>query len=73
MSDNQIYAAQIASMQPKRNESLPPVQFQLGEAMIAQKKLAKTTKDIKQIQEIVTEMQIYVQKHHVKINKDLVE
>jgi hypothetical protein len=45
----------------------------LGEAMISQKKLIKTVQDIKQLQEIVTEMQIYVQKHHVKINKDLVE
>jgi hypothetical protein len=41
--------------------------------MISQKKLIKTVQDIKQLQEIVTEMQIYVQKHHVKINKDLVE
>jgi hypothetical protein len=51
-----VYAAQIASMQPKRNETLPPVQFQLGEAIINQKKIAKTSSDIRQLQEIVTEM-----------------
>lgn len=73
MSDNEAYAARLASMKPKENSSLPPVQFQLGEAMISQKKLAKNTKDIQQLQDILTEMQIYVQKHHVKINKDLVE
>lgn len=28
---------------------------------------------MKRLQDIVTEMQIYVQKHQVKINKDLVE
>ncbi len=41
--------------------------------MVSQKKIAKAVKDIKTLQDIVTEMQIYVQKHHVKINKDLVE
>lgn len=73
MSDNDAYAARLAGMQPKENSSLPPVQFQLGEAMISQKKLAKNTKDIKELQDIITELQIYVQKHHIKINKDLVE
>ena len=73
MSDNDAYAARLAGMQPKENSSLPPVQFQLGEAMISQKKLAKNTTDIKELQDIITELQIYVQKHHIKINKDLVE
>lgn len=47
MDTSETYAAQLAGMQPKPNQSLPPVQFQLGEAMIAQKKLAKTGKDVK--------------------------
>jgi hypothetical protein len=34
VSDNEAYAQTLAGMQPKKTESLPPVQFQLGEAMI---------------------------------------
>ena len=56
MSDNDAYAAKLATMKPRENSSLPPVQFQLGEAMISQKKMTKTIKDIQQLQDIVTEM-----------------
>jgi hypothetical protein len=56
MSDNDAYAARLAGMQPKENSSLPPVQFQLGEAMISQKKLAKNTREIKELQDIITEL-----------------
>ena len=73
LSDAEAYAVKLANMAPAENKSMPAVQFQLGEAMINQKKIRQTTKDISQLKDILTEMQIYVQRHHVKINKDLVE
>ena len=45
----------------------PPVQFLLGEAMVAQKKMRKNSSDLVKIKELLAEMQIYVQKHHLAI------
>ena len=73
VSDAEAYAIQLANMAPAENKNMPAVQFQLGEAMINQKKIRQVVKDIGQLKDILTEMQIYVQRHHVKINKDLVE
>ena len=52
----------------QRSPDAPPVQFLLGEAMVAQKKQRKHGSDLVKIKELLAEMQIYVQKHHVAIN-----
>lgn len=41
--------------------------------MISQKKLGKHDSDIQTIKNVMAELQIFVQKHNVKINKDLVD
>ena len=51
----------------------PPVAFQLGEAMVSQKKQRKHASDLAKIKELLAEMQIYVQKHHTSITQDLVD
>ena len=68
----EAYQASLAGMlDPKAQVS--STQFMLGEAMISQKKLTKMGKELKQAQEILTELQIYVNKHQTKINSDLVD
>ena len=57
--------------EPNRNQlapDAPPVQFLLGEAMVSQKKQRKHASDLAKIKELLAEMQIYVQKHHLTIN-----
>ena len=56
---------------PDRNQrapDAPPVQFLLGEAMVSQKKQRKHASDLVKMKELMAEMQIYVQKHHMAIN-----
>ena len=49
------------------------MQFLLGEAMVSQKKQRKHATDLVKIKELLAEIQIYVQKHHVAINQDMVD
>ena len=51
----------------------PPVQFMLGEAMVSQKKQRKHGSDLAKIKELLAEIQIYVQKHHVAISQEMVD
>ena len=51
----------------------PPVQFLLGEAMVSQKKMRKHSSDLVKIKELLAEIQIYVQKHHMAIQQDMVD
>ena len=54
-------------------EQKVPVQFMLGEAMVSQKKLKSQGNDLNKIKEVMAELQIYVQKHHVAIQSELVD
>ena len=54
------YESNLATAPHKVLENEPPVQFMLGEAMIAQKKMKNTTKDLAKIKEVLAELQIYV-------------
>lgn len=50
----------------------PPVQFMLGEAMISQKKLKKHSGDLSRVKELLAELQLYVQRHHSQLSKEMV-
>ena len=67
------YESNLAIEPDKEITNAPPVQFMLGEAMVNQKKMKNTTKDLAKIKEVLAELQIYVQKHHVAISSDLVD
>ena len=67
------YESNLATEPHKTLENAPPVQFMLGEAMLNQKKMKNQTKDLGKIKEVLAELQIYVQKHHVAISSELVD
>ena len=57
----------------EQKSSRPLEQFQLGSAMISQKKLSGHGHDISAIKEVLTELQIYVQKHNVQLSTKVVD
>ena len=50
-----------------------PKNILLGENMVSQKKIQKHTSDLVKIKELMAEVQIYVQKHHVMLTQEVVD
>jgi hypothetical protein len=70
--DASAFAAKLI-LETTEADNIPKEPFNIGTAMISQKKLAKHTHDLKAVKEVLAELQIFVQNHNVKINKNLVD
>jgi len=66
------YDPNLLDQEPSRVHK-EPQKFSLTEAMVSQKQLRKQTQEIVKIKEVLTEVQIYMQKHEAQMTGEMVD